>query len=272
MTDRVVLTPRAVPSVSIVIPCYDEEANLRAGVLDRVAAYVESHDFCREVLVVDDGSDDASAALVDAFAAAHPRFRLLREPHRGKAGAVIAGVLAATADYVLFCDMDQATPVADLDRLVPSLLDSYDVVVGSRAQQRAGAPLVRKLMAHGFTELRRLIVDVGGIADTQCGFKCFRRCVVHTLCSALRVYRSGAPPVRGATVTAAFDVELLYLAHRMGCRMAEVPVRWQYVGTRRVDPVRESWRGLRGLLTIRLNDLLGRYRAISLASKDAALE
>lgn len=258
------------PSVSVVIPCYNEEANLRAGVLDRVAAYVESHACCCEVLIVDDGSRDESVKLIVPFVSLHPRFRLLCEPHRGKAGAVITGVLSATGDFVLFCDMDQATPVDDLERLMPLLLDGYDVVVGSRAEHRAGAPLVRKIMALGFIQLRRLVVDVGNVADTQCGFKCFRRSVANVLCSALRVFRGDTVQARGATVTAAFDVELLYLARRMGCRVAEVPVRWQYVGTRRVDPLRESWRGLRGLFAIRLNELRGRYRGIELARNQKA--
>jgi glycosyltransferase involved in cell wall biosynthesis len=255
-----------------VIPCYNEEVNLRDGVLQQVATYVESRENVAEVLVVDDGSSDNSASLVQAFIPSHPRFRLLREPHRGKAGAVIAGVLAATADFVLFCDMDQATPAAELDRLLPYLNDGYDVVIGSRAAHRAGAPFVRKIMASGFIAARRLIVDVGGVTDTQCGFKCFRRSVAQRLCSALQVYRGEVVQAKGATVSAGFDVELLYLAHRLGCRIAEVPVQWQYVGTRRVDPIRESWRGLTGLLSIRLNDLQGHYRALGIAGKRPALQ
>lgn len=255
------------PTVSIVIPCYNEAANLRAGVLARVASYVESRDFVHEVIVVDDGSSDDSATLAAAFIASHPRFRLLRERHRGKAGAVLAGIHAATGDYVLFCDMDQATPVDELDRFVPHLSAGYDVVVGSRAQRRAGAPLIRKIMAVGFIALRRLIVDVGGISDTQCGFKCFRRSVANVLSAGLRVYREPASDVQGASVTAGFDVELLYLAHRAGYRVIEVPVRWEHVGTKRVDPVRESWRGLRGLIEIRLNDLRGEYPSVEVAPK-----
>ncbi len=260
------------PRVSIVIPCYDEASNLQSGALERVATYVESHDFCHEVLIVDDGSRDDSAERVARFAADHPRFRLLREPHRGKAGAVIAGVLAATGEYVLFCDMDQATPVEELERFLPYLHGSYDVVIGSRSRWRAGAPLIRQLMARGFVLLRRCLVDLGGIEDTQCGFKCLRRSVAQPLCAALQVNRGEAVQAPGATVTAAFDVELLYLAHRLGYRIAEVPVHWHHVGTRRVDPLRESLRGLRGLLAIRINDLAGRYRAVDGALKRARVE
>lgn len=247
------------PTVSVVIPCYNEEANLRRGVLDGVASFVEAADYCQEVLVVDDGGTDASADLVAGFATAHPKFRLLREPHRGKAGAVIAGVTAAVGDYVLFCDMDQATPIEELERLRPHMLDGYDVVVGSRAAHREGAPLVRRLMARGYILLRRLILDVGDITDTQCGFKSFRREAIQRIAKSLQVYRPGMQQARGATVTAAFDAELLFLARRMGYAAKEVPVRWRHVGTRRVHPLRESWRAIKGLLRIRLNEWEGKY-------------
>jgi dolichyl-phosphate beta-glucosyltransferase len=138
------------PTVSVVIPCYNEEGNLRQGVLNRVSSFVERAPYCCEVLVVDDGSRDASADLIGAFADEHSGFRLLREPHRGKAGAIVAGVSAAGGDWILFCDMDQATPIDELARLRPHMLDGCDVVVGSRAGRREGAPIVRRLMARGF--------------------------------------------------------------------------------------------------------------------------
>jgi hypothetical protein len=180
-------------------------------------------------------------------------------------------MLAARGRYVLFSDADLSTPIEEVSGFLPYFEDGYDVVIGSRASHRSGAPMIRKVMAGGFIALRRLIVDVGGVGDTQCGFKCFRRTVVQTLCAALQVYRGDLTSARGATVSAGFDVELLYLANRLGCRIAEVLVQWEYVGTRRVDPIRESWRGLNGLLAIRLNDLRGRYRGLSLAGKRAAL-
>jgi hypothetical protein len=114
-------------------------------------------------------------------------------------------------------------------------------------------------MARGYIALRRLILDLGEITDTQCGFKGFRREAARHVCQHLRVYRPGARQARGATVTAAFDAEMLFLARRLGYSVKEVPVRWHHVGTRRVHPVVESWRGLVGLLRIRLNASLGRY-------------
>ena len=252
------------PSVSIVIPCYNEEANLQAGCLAHVAAYAEQTDDIFEILVADDGSADASRDLVTALAATHPKLRLLAEPHRGKAGAVIAGILAARGTYVLFTDMDQATPIEELAKLRPYFQQGYDVVVGSRMGRRAGAPLVRRLMATGFIMLRRLILDLGDVTDTQCGFKSLKTDVARAVCERLRIFRPGVQQASGAAVTAGFDAELLFVARRLGARSVEVPVTWHYVGTRRVHPLRESWRGLKGLLLIRSAAARGDYdRSVS---------
>lgn len=248
------------PSVSIVIPCYNEEANLRAGALAHVIHYAERADDIAEVVVVDDGSADASREMVARLAAIHPKLRLLAEPHRGKAGAVVAGIMAARAEYVLFTDMDQATPIEEIEKFRPWLRDGYDVVVGSRAGRRAGAPLVRKLMASGFIVVRRLIVDAGDVTDTQCGFKSLRADLARQIVANLRIFRPGVQQAAGATVTAGFDAELLFVARRLfGARIKEVPVNWHYVGTRRVHALKESWRGLTSLLMIRAAALRGDY-------------
>lgn len=254
------------PSVSIVVPCYNEETNLRAGTLTHVATYAERADDIHEVLVVDDGSIDRSRDLVQALASKHAKLRLLAEPHRGKAGAVIAGIRAAAGTYVLFTDMDQATPIEEIEKFRPRLAEGYDVVVGSR-HGRQGAPPVRKLMAGGWMILRRLIVDVGPVSDTQCGFKALRASMARTICDQLRVFRPEVQHARGAAVTAGFDAELLYVARRLGARIAEVPVAWHYVGTRRVHPVRESLRGVRGLVQIRMAAARGDYERPAVAAE-----
>ena len=256
--------------VSIVIPCYNEAANLRAGCLAHVAAYAQQADDIVEVLIVDDGSADGSRDLVAALTVANPKLQLMAEPHRGKAGAVIAGILAARGSYVLFMDMDQATPIEELDKLRPYFQQGYDVVVGSRRGRRAGAPLVRRLMATGFILLRRLILDLGGVTDTQCGFKSLKTDVARAVCERLRIFRPGVRQASGAAVTAGFDAELLFVARRLGARTVEVPVSWHYVGTRRVHPLRESWRGLKGLLLIRAAAARGAYDGAANAMPAAA--
>ena len=253
------MTGLAQPTISIVIPCYNEEANLRGGCLTRVAQSCTLAPDIAEVLVVDDGSLDASRDLIGEVAAAHPKLQVLAEPHRGKAGAVTAGMARACGDYVVFTDMDQATPLDELEKLRPYMREGYDVVIGSRLGRREGAPLVRRLMAAGFTLLRRSILDIGPVRDTQCGFKGFKTEVARTICERLHVFRPGAQAAAGAAVTAGFDTEFLYVARRLGARIVEVPVRWHYVGTRRVAPLRESWRGLTGLFKIRAAAARGEY-------------
>jgi glycosyltransferase involved in cell wall biosynthesis len=257
------------PAVSIVVPCYNEAANLRAGALTHVGGYAEHADDVLEVLVVDDGSTDESRDLVGGIAAKYPKMRLVSEPHRGKAGAVIAGIMAARGEYVLFTDMDQATPIEELEKFRPHLREGVDVVVGSRMGRRAGAPFVRKLMARGFMVVRGLILDLGRVSDTQCGFKALRADLARTICRKLRVFRPDAVQASGATVTAGFDAEVIFLARRLGASVREVPVNWHYVGTRRVHPLKESWRGIKGLWQIRTAARNGDYEAAEVSPAGA---
>lgn len=250
------------PFLSVVIPAFNEESNLRAGVLTQVAAYLDKQPYTYEALVVDDGSEDATAALVEAFAAQHPHFRLLRNPHQGKAHTVITGVLAAGGEIVLFTDMDQATPIGELAALLPCFDQGYDVVFGSRGNLRRGAPWWRQIMSRAMIVLRGLIVNLPGVTDTQCGFKAFRGAAARDIFRHMRLYAPGCEShVRGAVVAAGFDVETLFVARKFKYRIKEVPVTWDYARTRRVSFVRDSLRGLRDLARIRLNDLRGLYTA-----------
>ncbi len=248
------------PYLSVVIPAFNEETNLRAGALEKVAAYLDRQPYSYEVLVVDDGSEDATAELAEAFATQHPHFRLQRNPHQGKAHTVISGVLAAQGDLVLFTDMDQATPICEAASLLPWFEQGYDVVFGSRGIHRRGAPWWRTLMSRGMIVLRGLIVNLPDITDTQCGFKAFRGSVARDTFRHMHLYAPGRDPrVRGAVVAAGFDVETLFVARKLGYRIKEVPVNWDYARTRRVSFWLDSLRGLRDLIRIRYNDLRGHY-------------
>ncbi|PIZ99845.1 MAG: hypothetical protein COX78_01355 [Candidatus Levybacteria bacterium CG_4_10_14_0_2_um_filter_35_8] len=245
--------------LSVIIPSYNEMANLRKGVLDKVDHFLKKQQYSFEVIIVDDGSTDGSLDFVEKFVKDNEDFKLLKNQHLGKAGAVTAGMLAAKGENRLFTDMDQATPIEEINDLVP-FLNNYDIIIGSRSSSREGAPWTRLVMARGMIILRSLIVGVKGIKDTQCGFKLFKANTTEKLFSRIQNLHSGFKKISGSSVTAGFDVELLLLAQKMGYRIKEVPVSWLYVESRRVSPIKDSIEGVLSLLTIKLNSLKGKYK------------
>lgn len=246
--------------LSVIIPCYDEMANLQKGVLEKVKNFLDKQKFSYEVIVVDDGSKDGSAAFVKNFAKEDPHFKLLQINHFGKAGAVTKGILQAKGELVLFTDMDQATPIEELNKLLPFFDEGYDVVIGSRNSTRKGAPWTRVFMAKSMIFLRSMIVGLADIHDTQCGFKMFKKAAAKELFEKIEKFNNGFRHIDGSSVTAGFDVELLYLAEKKGYKIKEVPVRWLYVETRRVSPIHDSVEGLLSLVKIRKNAMDGKYR------------
>lgn len=233
--------------LSVVIPAYNEEGRL-PGTLRQVLSYLASQALTFEILAVDDGSTDRTSELVKQLAARDERVRLLCLPHRGKGAAVRAGMLAAEGEQVLFCDADLSHPVEELTRL-PALLDGAQIAIASRegsGARRIDEPFYRHLMGRAFNALVRLLA-VPGIQDTQCGLKCFTRAAAQELFRRQTIESFG------------FDVEILFLARKLGYRVVEVPVTWRHVPASRVDPLRDTFRMLRDVLRVRLNDLLGRY-------------
>lgn len=247
------------PNVSIVIPAYNEETNIRLGALEKVARYVDEKPGSFEVIIVNDGSTDKTHALVVDFIRKNPKFRAIDNPHQGKAATVITGVLNAKGDIVLFTDLDQATPIREIEKILPWFERGYDVVIGSRRGVREGAPLLRRAMARGFMLLRTVILGLRGISDTQCGFKAFRKGVAQNIFQRLSLY--GRKRIaNGSKVSAGFDVEVLFLAKRMGYKIKEVPVEWHYVETRRVNPLKDSWDGFLDIVQIRIQAWKGAYQ------------
>jgi len=244
--------------LSVVIPAYNEETNIRLGALDKVVRYLEHQSYPWEVIAVDDGSTDQTAALIDDFRKSYTGFSMIRNPHQGKAATVMTGVAKSRGSIVLFTDLDQATPIREIAKLLPWFDRGYDVVIGSRSARREGAPLWRRIMAQGFMALRSVILGLPGISDTQCGFKAFRRDAAHDIFSGLQLFRR-KQTVTGSMVKAGFDIEVLYLAIKRGYRVREVPVEWHYVDTRRVNPFHDSWQAIVDLVRIRVNAARGRY-------------
>jgi dolichyl-phosphate beta-glucosyltransferase len=217
-------------SLTLVLPAYNEAKRIGPA-LDDLMAYLRTRPAglpVTDVLVVDDGSTDDTAALV----AARPEvvdglLRVTTVPHAGKGAAVKAGMLAATGDLVVFADADMATPPPELVKLVAAL-GSADVALGSRIQpdgtdMRASQPRYRRLLGGVFHTLASVWV-VGNVKDTQAGFKGFTRDAAHDLFARQQV------------TSIVFDVELIHLARRRGYRIAIVPIRWEDVRGSRMRP------------------------------------
>ncbi len=246
------------PRISIIIPNYNEKENLQAGALEKVAAYLAKAKFTWEVIISDDGSTDGSRDQVEVFAKKNAGFRLLKNPHGGKAAAINAGVSAAKGEIILFTDMDQSTPLKEIEKLLPYYNSGYDVVFGSRGKARENFPLMRQITSWGFRAFRQLFL-LSHITDTQCGFKSFKSAVAKQLFPKLSVLRDKAS---GWTVSA-FDVELLFLAEKAGYKLKEVDVEWsqQDISTGKGNKlVKESVDMLKQIITVKVNDLKGLYR------------
>lgn len=244
--------------LSIIIPSFNEEENCKKEALAKVDDYLKDFSYQYEVIIVDDGSWDNTVGSVEKFISNKENWRLIRNPHQGKAAAIATGVKLAKGKNLLFTDFDQATPLSEVEKLLPFLKKGYDVVIGSRevkGSRREKEPFYRHLMGKGFNLTVKLIA-FGGIQDTQCGFKLFKALVAKELFSALQVYKP--EKIRDA-FTGAFDVEVLYLAQKKGCKIAEVPVKWRHFHTLRVNPIRDSVKMFFDVLKIRLYDLLGKY-------------
>jgi len=251
-------------SVSVIIPCYNEERNLERGVLEQVYQYLQSQPFAWEVVVVNDESTDRSWELLEELARTLPNLRLFDIPHGGKPAALWAGVLQARSDVLLFTDMDQSTPIQELGTLLPWYQQGYEVVIGSRSMGREGTSLLRHIGSLVFLSLRRLVL-LPSITDTQCGFKLCQRQVAVRIFPNLEFFKRKAKPT-GWKVTA-YDVEFLYLVEKLGYRIKEVPVYWANCDESTTKGtssdfsryIHESIDMAKEVLRIKLNQLKGLY-------------
>ena len=236
------------PLLSIIIPALNEEDRLPES-LTKVVGFLEDQAYPAEVLVVDNGSTDRTAAIGQEFAARHSNLRLLQDPHRGKGLAVRRGLLAAQGEYRFICDADLSMPIEEVNRFLPPALEGYDIAIASRETPgavRYGEPAYRHWIGRVFNQAVKLLA-VPGFEDTQCGFKCFRAQAGEDL---FRVQR-----LDGWT----FDVEVLFIALRRGYRVVEVPIPWYYNPGSRIRPVRDAFGMLADLFRIRANWRRGLY-------------
>ncbi len=257
------LGERDIMYLSVVVPCFNERENIERGVLLQMITFLASQPYASEVIVSDDGSNDDSLRLVQEFARSQPAVRVLANPHRGKPFALRSALSAVQGEIVLLTDMDQSTPLSEVNRLLPYFEQGYDVVIGSRGAGRKNATLMRKIASRAFRSFRKSLI-LHDIEDTQCGFKAARRDVLTQLFERLQVFREAQEQsVSGWRVTA-YDVELLFVAERTGHRLKEVPVNWEQEDVTRGKQksfVRESREMLGEVLRVKLNDMRGVYKS-----------
>jgi dolichyl-phosphate beta-glucosyltransferase len=238
-------------SLSLVIPAYNEEKRI-GPTLRKVFAFLDAQDYPAEVILVDDGSSDSTAEVAQEAAAGRGNFRILKNGvNRGKGFSVKNGMLNAKHEIVLFSDADLSTPIEEANRFIEYIMEGCDVVIGSRTMRRAGVVieqrLHRRLMGRVFNLFVRALA-VRGFSDTQCGFKAFTRDAARRIFGMTRIRRF------------AFDVEMLFLAKRLGFKVKELPVAWHESSGSSVRPLRDSSRMFAALFSIRLNALFGRYK------------
>lgn len=249
-------------SISIVIPCYNEENNLKSGVLDQVNDFLVTQQFDWEVIVCNDESTDNSLKLVKDFVTKHKGFQVLDLPHGGKPSAVWGGIQKAKYPLVLFTDMDQSTPLKEILKLLPFFEKKYDVVIGSRGVAREGNTLLRRIGAKVFLSTRRIVL-LPKIIDTQCGFKMLKTDVAKKLFPNLQFFKDKSDK-KGWRVSA-FDVELLFMAQKWGYKIKEVLVEWKNEdsSTTKGDSTarykKESKQMIQEIIRVKRNDLNGLY-------------
>ncbi len=245
--------------ISLVIPCYNEELNIQKGVLDKIGNFTKNDERFLEVLIVDDGSDDASKNIIKKkYLSLFPKFRLIENDHQGKAYAVISGITKAKSQYVMFSDIDLATPIEEADKLTKYINPDIKIVIGSRKKDRQGAPILRKVMSLGSVIVKSIVLGLQGIQDTQCGFKLFDKKSAQSIINSLRVFHDGKN-ISGSSVSAGFDLEFLFVASKKGFKIIEVPVIWKHVETKNVNFIKDTYESIRDILLIKYYDIRNKY-------------
>jgi dolichyl-phosphate beta-glucosyltransferase len=238
------------PKYSIVIPAYNEGARLGRS-LEQVLAYVHAQGWNAEVIVVNDGSRDNTAEIIQAFAAKDPVVRLVQNPgNHGKGYSVRNGMLNAQGEFLIFSDADLSSPIEESSKLLQALEQGADIAIGSRwlrtETQIQRQPLHRQIFGRIFNLLMRLTLGLH-FKDTQCGFKAFNRAAARAIFPLQKIERWG------------FDPEVLFLARKMGFRVTEVPVLWGHSGGTRINPLVDGFRMFTEMLRVRWYSLAGKY-------------
>ena len=237
------------PFLSVIIPAFDEEARIGSA-LEKLTRHLSGKPYEWEIIVADDGSTDRTREIVENAAASDPRIRYLGLRHGGKGWAIKNGMLTSTAEWRFVCDADLSMPAEHIDRFLPGdRAPDHDIGIGSReaaGSQRFSEPLWRHITGRLYNYVARLFA-LGGLNDTQCGFKLYRGSL------ADRVFELQTGEGWG------FDVEILYLSRKMGASIVEIPIDWHFSAESKMGFLSGGIAFL-DILAVRWNDIRGRYK------------
>ena len=237
--------------LSVIIPAYNEEKRV-LPTLRKICAYLSAKDFPYEIIVVDDGSTDNTLQMIKNFASSNNHLVILtNEQNSGKGYSVRKGMLSARGEYAFFTDADLSTPIEEIEKCLPYLINGYDVVIGSRSMPGSDVlvhqPWYREKMGKIFNFMVNMVL-LKGIIDTQCGFKGFKREAVKTIFSKCKIDGFS------------FDVEALYLSRKYNFKIKEIPIRWENSALSKVSPIKHSLQMFKDLIGIKIKDLKGDYK------------
>src|ERR1700744_4275353 len=249
------------PQLSILIPAFNESARIEAT-LKRVRECVDERGWDAEVLVVDDGSRDATAAIIQQWMEKHPRLHLIQnQGNRGKGYSVRNGLLQAAGDVVMFTDADLSAPMEEAERLVAANREGAVGAIGSRwmdrPRQTIHQPLYRQFFGRCFNWITRTVMGLP-FKDTQCGFKAFKRSAAQVIFRLQTIERWG------------FDPEILFIARKLKYVIREVPVTWGHDERSRMSYLKDGMKMLEDMARIRGNFMAGRYDKAIAAMKDTS--
>lgn len=239
--------------LSVIIPTYNEEKRLPNTLLE-MDKFFSSKNYSYEIIVADDGSKDKTKEIAENFVKMIKNLKISGESsNHGKGYAVRKGMLEAKGQYRLFADADNSTPIQEIDLLLPAFEEGFDIAIGSRMKGgrekniKIEQPWYRILIAK-LGHIAISFLAVSGIADTQCGFKCFSKESVEYIFKRTRINRWG------------FDIEALAIAQKKGYKIKEVPVSWYNSADSRVRPIKGAITTLGELIKIKWNLITGKYK------------
>lgn len=231
--------------LSVIVPAYNEADKIKSS-LAAIKNYFDGNGFKYEIIVIDDGSVDKTLSIAREFSIGEENIKIISNANRqGKGFSVKKGVLETRSEYILISDADLSAPLEEIERLWPWAGVGFDIVIGSRfnfnrnIRTRVEQKLLRRILGLIFNLCVRILV-IRGIRDTQCGFKLFRGSSAREVFSTIHI--DGF----------AFDVEVLFLAKKMGYKLKEVPINWKDRSSSKVSSLTDPWRMLRDLIRIKM--------------------